>query len=686
MRTRCLGKGASKAATRGTELGLAIALATSCFSVGLVGQVPLVSQLPPAPAVITIVRAHHQRLLFDRDIRRIAVGDQAILSAELITDREILVLGNETGRTTLLVWFTDGTIREAVFSVQRDLSVLQAALARIHPSIQVESAPDRDAIILTGRVPNIAVSQVAEAVAQQYLEAGQGAGGAQPFLAAPPAQVAPAPPGGGAPLGAAPIPGQLQIPPAPAVPGQPPPPTPQETARLQGPPAPIGTIINLIQLETLPPLPEEKIREAIQSLGGQQVTVRRVLAGNVRDDSRDTLVLEGAVPNQIALVRVLEVASQIFAAETVTAEDLRVVADEAGGLADSAQPGQQSQAGLGLGGGSIAGLGGGRAARLGNGIQRNLGRATVIEAAGGRILSFIEVSDLPQVRVGIRLFEINRAKLRTYNSNFVALASDFRQPSLNPAAGAVAAQDGAAARVGRASRSQVQEVLSFLGGTLLNQVQYSGAQAAVDLALSLLERRGIARSLSSPSLTVLSGEPAQFQVGGEIPIPVAFSPAVGGATASALGVFSAVDFVAFGLQLDIRPLVGDDDTITLDVQPRVVTPDPGLTTAIRQTTGTNQVTTAFETRALRTSSRLDDGQALLLGGLTQNNTSRNTASTPGVSDVPGLGWLFKNFDRTADSLDLVIVVNPVILRSPIPGAAAWTFPNPEELMRSVVSN
>src|SRR4029077_19149177 len=125
------------------------------------------------------------------------------------------------------------------------------------------------------------------------------------------------------------------------------------------------------------------------------------------------------------------------------------------------------------------------------------------------------------------------------------------------------------------------------------------------------------------------GELAQVQVGGEVPVPSAFAPAFGsvasvaGATATTPGVFSSVEFIPFGVQLQIRPLVGDDGTITLDVQPLVVTPDSVLTDSIRQSTGTSVATTAFQTRAMRTSSRLLDGQALLIGGLTSNNTSTN---------------------------------------------------------------
>jgi len=631
-------------------------------------------------AVQPIVKSQHLRLPFPKEIQRIAVGDTEILTADLINSREVLVLGREHGRTTLIVWFTDGTIREYLFAVQRDLSLLQQALKRVHPSIEVESAPDRDALVLTGTVPNVVISQTAEAVARNYLDAagGRRAGAARPFLGAAPQP--PAPPAGAPPAA---------TPPAAEPPAQPP--AVPETSRLQGEVQPSGTVINLIQLENLPALPEEKIQAAIRSLGGGRVTIRRVLYGNVRDDARDTLVLEGEVGSQVALVRILEVAAQLFTGRTATEDTIRVIADEAGALTSrTLDAQQQSLSGGGGGTGSSIGaiFGGSRSARLTNQVRRNLARAKAIEAADGRILSFIEVVDLPQIRVNIRLLEVNRTKLLSFDPNSALLLSNFRQPSLNAARSATTVQGSQAARVGGTGGTSVQNVLSFLSGGLSNEFQLAGAHVAIDAALSLLERQGIARSLSSPSLTVLSGELAEFQVGGQVPIPIAaFGPGFGitsGTTSvTTTGLFSSVEFIPFGVQLQIRPLVGDDDSITLDVQPQVVTPDATLTDTLRQTTGTNQLTTAFQTRSLKTTSRLQDGQALLIGGLLTNTSTNNTASTPGVRDVAGLGWLFKSFNRNDESLDLVVLVNPAIVRTPIADSALWSFPDHAELMRSV---
>ena len=641
-------------------------------------QVPS-AQAPAAPPTeLSVIRAYHRRLTFTQDIQRVAIGNTDILSAELLTSRELLVLGRETGRTTLIVWFANGASLEYVFAVQRDLSVLERALEQVHPSIDGESAPDRDAIVLTGLVPDLLVSQAAEAVARNYLDAGGNAqGAAQPLIASPAGAAAAPPPPQGAqpPAGGAPQ--------APAV--------EQPQVQVQGTPQTSGSIINLIRLESLPATPEQRIQEAIQAVGGQRVTVRRVLRGAVRDDAVDTLVLEGRVPNQIALVRVLTLAVRLFTGQTVAADDLQVVADEGGALPDRGQN-QSAQNQQLTSGASSSLFGGARGARLTNQVQSNLGRAKAIEAAGGRILSFIEVVDLPQVRVDIRLAEVNRTKLRALDMNSAALTSSFRQPSLNPAQSAVVVQGDQAARVG-ASGPAIQEVLSFLSGGLLSELQFSGGSAAVDAAFSFLEREGIAQSLSSPSVTVLSGELAQVQVGGEVPVPTAFAPAFGagaaaagpGAAATTPGVFSSVEFVPFGVQLQIRPLVGDDDTITLDVQPLIVTPDAVLTDTIRQTTGTAVATTAFQTRALRTSSRLQDGQSLVIGGLLSNNSATNSSSTPGLRDVPLLGRLFQGFNRNDQSTELIMVVNPVVLRTPVPDAGMWEFPGRDELLRSLLA-
>jgi type II secretory pathway component GspD/PulD (secretin) len=79
---------------------------------------------------------------------------------------------------------------------------------------------------------------------------------------------------------------------------------------------------------------------------------------------------------------------------------------------------------------------------------------------------------------------------------------------------------------------------------------------------------------------------------------------------------------------------------------------------------------------------LQDGQALLIGGLLSNNTSTNTASTPGLRAVPFLGRLFQGVNRNDQDTELIVVVNPVILREPVANVALWSFPSREELLRS----
>ncbi|MEM7517598.1 MAG: pilus assembly protein N-terminal domain-containing protein, partial [Planctomycetota bacterium] len=454
-----------------------------------------------------LLRGTHERLVFERDVVRVAVGDPETLSAEVLTGGEVLVLGRGLGQTSLLVWFADGTTVSRLFTVRPDLSLLEAALRDIHPSIRVQTAPDRDAVILRGLVPDVTFRTAAEEAAAAYTDTRNGRDRSLALIEA----VA----GAGAEGTAAQA----------VRPGM------DSRGGVGGG----GTVINLIRLESLPPLIDEKLREALQPLTGGEVTIRRVQRGDFADDAADLFVLEGVVPDQVTLAQVLFLASRTVLGEfNAAGQDIRVLADEAGALAttnqvfgSSAIGGAAGQTNFSLGGSASSGGGSSQQSGqlLANRIGANLGRAKVIEAAEGRILSLISVEHLPLVRVDVRIYEVNLTRLRNWRNELGVIVGDFDQGDLLPAGEAVALQGDSAASIGQ---HDIQNVFNFLDGGVSNRLQFVTEGFAVDEFFQLLVSEEVARSVSRPSLTVLSGELALFQVGGQIPVSIAQT--IGGGT------------------------------------------------------------------------------------------------------------------------------------------------------------
>ena len=238
--------------------------------------------------IIQVITGQHRRLMLKTPIQRIAVANPKVVAAQLVTSREVLLAGGDIGRTSIMLWLKTGEVREYLCAVQRDLSVLEQALKEVHSAIRVTMAPDRDAIVLTGTVPDITYSQAAEAVARNYLDAKsvRRVIAGSPFVKDGNAQG----PGSSAstPSAGSPDTGQAQgsedsAELADADGG--------DTVRVPAEVKTTGKIINLLQLETLPPMPEERIKEAIKHIGGETVQVRRVQRGSVRNDRKDLFIL-----------------------------------------------------------------------------------------------------------------------------------------------------------------------------------------------------------------------------------------------------------------------------------------------------------------------------------------------------------------------------------------------------------
>ena len=59
---------------------------------------------------------------------------------------------------------------------------------------------------------------------------------------------------------------------------------------------------------------------------------------------------------------------------------------------------------------------------------------------------------------------------------------------------------------------------------MTNNVQIATQDVAFDILFGMMEEAGVSRSLSNPTITVLSGEEAVFEVGGQVPVPSSFTP------------------------------------------------------------------------------------------------------------------------------------------------------------------
>jgi Flp pilus assembly secretin CpaC len=595
-----------------------------------------------------LVQWTHSRLVFNKELERIAVGQDETLTVDVLSKNEALALAKKVGRTSVMVWYTDKTSETFLFTVTSDLSVLHHAIKDIHPDITLTLAPDREALVLRGRVPTIKYRIAAEAAARNYFDAGEGDNESVLLQSSALASLV-------------------------------------KNFRMQDKDVqPLlqrnkksAAIINLITVEKLPEDIVTRVKNNIDLVGGESVTVTRVQHGDLPNANQDTLLLKGFVDNQVELVRVLTVASRLVTGEESKKSKeavISILANESGGLIGSED--KKSSGSLGLSGLATS------IGSTSNNIASNIGRAKLLSVAGGKLLSVIEVRDLPLIRVSVQMYEVNHRRLKQWRPDFSVLSKGYDKTG--GSFGLAGASNNSSSSI------KVDNALQVLGGTLINNFQVASKDFAFDLLFSMLEEEGISKTLSRPTLTVLAGESAVFSAGGEVPVPTAFAPS--GITngdqvgANTSGVFSGTTFKSFGVQLQVRAMVDEHDRITLDLNPTISTPDTLLTQEISDSTGSGLNTSAFNVRSISTSTRLSDGQPMVIGGLVSRDISDNRDFIPGASNIPVLGKLAESTSESDTERELFIIVTPTIVREIKNEVNLWQFPTANLLLKKAVFN
>ncbi|MEI8640531.1 hypothetical protein P4S68_03280 [Pseudoalteromonas sp. Hal099] len=196
----------------------------------------------------------------------------------------------------------------------------------------------------------------------------------------------------------------------------------------------------------------------------------------------------------------------------------------------------------------------------------------------------------------------------------------------------------------------------------------------------------MSRTLSRPTLTVLAGESAVFKVGGEVPVPTSYSPSgvTSGQQGNSGSVFSGTEFKSFGVELNVRALVDDKDRITLDLNPVISLPDTTLTAEIAQSTGSSLNSSAFNTRSMQTSTRLQDGQPLIIGGLISTDNNASHDFVPDANGESLFGKLSETTSKSENNRELIIVVTPNLVREPVNNLRVWQTVDLDSQMASFI--
>ncbi len=277
------------------------------------------------------------------------------------------------------------------------------------------------------------------------------------------------------------------------------------------------------------------------------------------------------------------------------------------------------------------------------------------------LLNRMELPAKQQVQLEVRFAEVSRSAMRKLGVSLIGGYDGNIGGVFGPSSGVPALESQALPINLPTPASEAMGIL-FLSDPQRN--------FPFNALLSILSSRGLAKTLSEPTLVAMSGQKANFLVGGEFPVPIP------------LGYNQvSIEYKKFGVQLEFEPLVLSDDTLQLKVGSTVSDLDFAKPLRLQSTT-----VPSLTTRSSETTIRLRSGQSFTIAGLLSDKLRSTVDKVPLLGDIPVLGMLFRSKHFQREETELVVVVTARLVGPsdskrlpPLPGEATDSDPNDFEL-------
>lgn len=169
--------------------------------------------------------------------------------------------------------------------------------------------------------------------------------------------------------------------------------------------------------------------------------------------------------------------------------------------------------------------------------------------------------------------------------------------------------------------------------------------SVLSTTLAAMITQSRAKILSSPKVVTINGQEAKIEAVQDIP----FQTAVVSNTGSVTNSFTTV---SAGIVLTVLPTINAENRITLKIKPESSFPTD-------QKVGANPV---IRTRNAQTTVIVKDGDTLVIGGLIDDQDSKQVDKVPLLGDIPIIGAFFRRVSDSKVRNELLVFVTPRIIR------------------------
>jgi type IV pilus assembly protein PilQ len=163
----------------------------------------------------------------------------------------------------------------------------------------------------------------------------------------------------------------------------------------------------------------------------------------------------------------------------------------------------------------------------------------------------------------------------------------------------------------------------------------------LDVTLSALQHRGKLEILSKPRVVAQNNKSAEVSQGFQIPFQTISNNT------------TTISFKDAALKLVVTPQVTANGSVIMTVVLENALPDFSRAVGGNPSINTQRATTQIQ---------VNDGVTTAIGGILQKTDTTLRDSTPGLSRIPLLGWLFKHDSDKNETNELMIFITPRILR------------------------